>query len=89
MKSSSPLLFCLACGWAFAAFHAQAVEPTETLSLWPGDAPGEVAADTGPAFAAGPYDEILMWSESSAFDVISMCTYDPVCSGSPVPVHHM
>ena len=22
MKSSSPLLFCLACGWAFAAFHA-------------------------------------------------------------------
>ena len=43
MKTFLPLLLCA----AFSALGLQAIEPTETIALWPGDAPGEVKGEVG------------------------------------------
>ena len=43
MKTFQFLLLCT----AFSALCLHAVEPTETIALWPGEAPGEVKGEVG------------------------------------------
>ena len=47
MKSSLKLFLPLVCAWVLASLNAFPIEPTKTLALWPGDAPGEVEGEVG------------------------------------------
>ncbi len=47
MKSNLKLFLPFVCALVLASSNAFPVEPTKTLNLWPGDAPGEVKGEVG------------------------------------------
>ena len=47
MKYPFAFLSCLYSFWILSAVFVQALEPTKTMALWPGEAPGEVKGEVG------------------------------------------